>query len=55
MKEVKGVLREVRSQIKEVGSEVKELAYDIKYLSCLQAAFELHDKAMAENFFQDCV
>lgn len=62
MKEVKGDLKEVtseakelQSEAKEMESEVKDMADEIRALARLQAALELHDKAMAETSFQDCV
>lgn len=37
------------------GIRSKEMAHQIRALARLQAALELHDKTMAETFFQDCV
>ena len=47
-------MKEMDSEVIERDSEVKEMADETRYLARLQAALELHDKAMAEKFFQDC-
>ena len=46
LKEVTSEAKEMKSEVKEMDSEVKEIADEIRYLARLQAALELHDKAM---------
>lgn len=54
-KELQSEAKEMESEVKSMDSEVKEMADETRALARLQAALKLHDKAMAETFFQDCL